>query len=84
MTDQRNVPELIAQILGTVGALNWGVVGVTGSSVVDAILGEGTPASRLVYTLVGLAGLWSLYRLFQRPPAPAYRSPISSIFSRIS
>lgn len=84
MTSQRNFPELIAQILGAVGALNWGAVGLTDHSLVDVIFGRGTFASRLVYTLVGLAGLWGVYHLFQRTPAPVNRSPIANFFSRVA
>jgi uncharacterized membrane protein YuzA (DUF378 family) len=52
----------LALWLSVVGALNWGLVGVADFDLVRAILGgeTSTPASalsRIVYTLVGLAGL---------------------------
>jgi uncharacterized membrane protein YuzA (DUF378 family) len=52
----------LALWLSVVGALNWGLVGVADFDLVRAILGgeTSTPAgalSRIVYALVGLAGL---------------------------
>jgi uncharacterized membrane protein YuzA (DUF378 family) len=50
--------DVLAAVLLVVGGLNWGVVGLTGSDLVGALLGELSPASRAVYTLVGLAALY--------------------------
>jgi uncharacterized membrane protein YuzA (DUF378 family) len=52
--------DWIALILMIVGSLNWGLVGGFNFNLVSAILGEQTMASRIVYVLVGLAGLYSL------------------------
>lgn len=40
-----------------IGALNWGLIGLFNFNLVAAIFGEGSTASRIVYALVGLAGL---------------------------
>jgi uncharacterized protein len=50
--------DVVAATLLIVGGLNWGVVGVTGSDLVGAILGDLSPASRAVYVLVGLAAVY--------------------------
>ncbi len=50
--------DVIAAVLLVVGGLNWGVVALTGSDLVGALLGNLSPASRVVYLLVGLAALY--------------------------
>lgn len=49
-----------ALILVVIGALNWGLVGFFQWNLVTAILGPGGWA-RLIYALVGLAGLVILF-----------------------
>ena len=50
--------QLIALVLVIVGAVNWGLVGVAQFDLVAALLGgTESPLSRVVYTLVGAAGL---------------------------
>ena len=48
---------LIAFILVIVGALNWGMVGVFGIDVVARLFGPGSMGARIIYILVGLAGI---------------------------
>ena len=52
----------LALILGIVGALNWGLVVVAKFDLVAEIFGEGfgttNPVTRIVYGLVGLAGIY--------------------------
>lgn len=50
----------IALTLVIVGALNWLLVGLFQFNLVDALFGAASLLSRLVYILVGLAGLYSL------------------------
>jgi uncharacterized membrane protein YuzA (DUF378 family) len=52
-----NVLDWITLALVIIGALNWGLVGLFKFNLVKSILGEGAPA-RLVYTLVGISGLY--------------------------
>jgi uncharacterized membrane protein YuzA (DUF378 family) len=47
-----------------IGALNWGIVGLFDTNVVEELLGTGTAAD-VVYVVVGLAGLAMLPRLFE-------------------
>jgi uncharacterized membrane protein YuzA (DUF378 family) len=54
--------------IASIGALNWGLIGFFNWNLVDAIFGGGAQemtsvASRVVYALVGVAGLMSLYGL---------------------
>lgn len=51
-----------ALVIAIIGALNWGLIGFFNWNLVDAIFGGGaaeatSAASRVVYALVGLAGL---------------------------
>jgi uncharacterized membrane protein YuzA (DUF378 family) len=57
--------NILAWILVIIGAINWGLVGFFGWNLVDAIFGAGSVVSRIIYALVGLAGLWSIM-LFSR------------------
>ncbi len=53
-----------ALILTIVGAINWGLVGLLDFNLVDALFGDGTILSRLIYTLVGITGLINVGLLF--------------------
>ncbi|MGE5496414.1 MAG: DUF378 domain-containing protein [Burkholderiales bacterium] len=55
----------LAWILVVIGAINWGLVGFFNFNLVDAIFGAGSIVARIIYALVGLAGLWSIM-LFPR------------------
>ncbi|MPM89175.1 hypothetical protein SDC9_136283 [bioreactor metagenome] len=57
----RNPVDLIALILVIVGGLNWGLVGLFDYNLVDAIFGVGSALSRIIYILVGLAALYTIY-----------------------
>ncbi|MBZ2174565.1 DUF378 domain-containing protein [Schnuerera sp. xch1] len=57
--------DKLALILVIIGALNWGLIGLFEFDLVAAIFGGQTSAlSRLVYGLVGLAGIYSFKFLF--------------------
>lgn len=52
------VLQLIALVLVVVGAVNWGLVGVAQFDLVAALFGGADAAlSRVVYALVGVAGV---------------------------
>jgi uncharacterized membrane protein YuzA (DUF378 family) len=58
--------DRLALILVIVGALNWLLVGLFQFDLVAALFGgQGALISRLVYTLVGVAGIWSFSLLFR-------------------
>ncbi len=50
----------IALTLVIVGALNWLLIGLFEFNLVDSIFGELSLLSRIIYGLVGLAGIWSI------------------------
>ena len=59
--------DTIALILSIVGCLNWGLVGIFGFDLVAWLFGgSGSLFSRLLYTIVGLSGLWCISFLFRR------------------
>lgn len=54
-------------ILSIIGSLNWGLVGVFRFDLVAWLFGGQTSVvSRIIYTLVGLAGIWCITFLFRR------------------
>ncbi len=57
--------DTIALILVIVGALNWGSIGLFGVDVVSSIFGVASVISRIIFSLVGIAGLWSITLLFR-------------------
>ena len=59
--------DTIALILSIIGCLNWGLVGIFQFYLVAWLFGgAGSLFSRLVYTIIGLAGLWCISFLFRR------------------
>lgn len=64
----------IALAVAIIGAVNWGLIGLFNWNLVDALFGGGarettSAASRIVYALVGLAGLASIPLLANRDAA---------------
>ena len=47
-----------ALTIGIIGAINWGLIGLFGFDLVAFLFGEMTLLSRIVYSLVGLSGLY--------------------------
>ena len=59
--------DSIALILAIIGCLNWGLVGLFQFDLVAWLFGgTGALLSRLVFTVVGLAGLWCISFLLRR------------------
>jgi uncharacterized membrane protein YuzA (DUF378 family) len=54
------VLDWVALTLMIIGAINWGLVGAFGFNLVTALFGDMTAVTRIVYVLVGLAGLYGL------------------------
>ena len=58
--------DRIALILVVLGALNWGSIGLFQFDAVAWIFGgQGAIVSRILYTLVALAGIWCVSLLFR-------------------
>ncbi|TDT63739.1 DUF378 domain-containing protein [Fonticella tunisiensis] len=53
--------DWIAIVLTIVGALNWGLIGLFNFDLVAAIFGTMSLWSRIIYTLVGISGLYLIY-----------------------
>ena len=58
--------DKIALILIIIGAINWGLIGLFKFDLVATLFGEMSVLSRIVYTLVGISGLWGIKLLFDR------------------
>ena len=59
--------DTLALILSIVGSLNWGLVGIFQFDLVAWLFGgQGSVVSRIIYTAVGLAGLWCITLLFRK------------------
>jgi uncharacterized membrane protein YuzA (DUF378 family) len=57
--------EPLALLIVILGALNWGILGITGdTSVLSEIFGTGT-LTDVVYVIVGVAGLMLVPRLME-------------------
>jgi uncharacterized membrane protein YuzA (DUF378 family) len=58
--------DRLALILVIIGALNWLLVGLFQFDLVASIFGgQDSAFSRIIYTLVGIAGVWSISLLFK-------------------
>jgi uncharacterized membrane protein YuzA (DUF378 family) len=65
---KKSILDWIALILVIVGAVNWGLVGIgslmkSNLNVVNILLGSIPSLENIVYILVGLAGLYTIYYL---------------------
>ena len=60
------IMDKIALLLVIIGAVNWGLVGIFNFDLVASIFGGQTAMlSRIIYTLVGAAGLLCISLLFR-------------------
>lgn len=59
--------DTISLILILVGAINWGLVGLFGFDLVATVFGDMTVLSRLVYVLVGAAGVYEAFAVWSLP-----------------
>lgn len=58
--------DKIALVLVIIGALNWGLVGIFSFDLVAWICGgQGALFARIIYALVGIAGIWCITLLFR-------------------
>ena len=58
------VIDKIALVLIVIGAINWGLIGLFRFDLVATLFGEMSALSRIVYSLVGISGLWGIKLLF--------------------
>lgn len=58
--------DRLALILVIIGALNWGLIGLFQFDLVATLFGgQDAILSRIIYSLVGLAGIYSITLLFR-------------------
>ena len=60
------VIDTIALILIIIDAINWGLIGIFNFNLVDTLFGTMSVLSRIIYTLVGISGLWGIKLLFNK------------------
>ncbi len=59
--------DTLCLILATIVAINWGLVGFARFDLVAWIFGGQTAGvSRVIYAVVGIAGLWCITMLFRK------------------
>ncbi|CDM68347.1 putative membrane protein [Clostridium bornimense] len=54
------VLDAIALILIVIGALNWGLIGFFNYNLIGSLFGITSMFSRIIYGLVGLAGIYAI------------------------
>ena len=60
------IMDRMALIISIIGALNWGSIGLFRFDIVAWLFGgQGSLVSRIIYTIVGLAGIWCVSLLFR-------------------
>lgn len=62
----KKILNVLAWVLVIVGAINWGLIGILNFDLVAEFLGEMSTASRVVYSIVGVAGLWTIFTKFMK------------------
>ncbi|MBE3570267.1 MAG: DUF378 domain-containing protein [Bacillales bacterium] len=73
-----SVLQRVALIFTIIGAINWGLIGFFQYDLVAAIFGgQNSALSRIIYGIVGIAGLINLGLLFKPNDAPE-RDPEAS------
>ena len=58
--------DRISLLLVILGAINWALVGIFQFDLVAYLFGgQGATVSRIIYTVIGAAGLWCISLLFK-------------------
>lgn len=52
--------DTIALLLVVIGAINWGLIGFFQYDLVSALFGNMTALTRIIFALVGIAGLYAI------------------------
>lgn len=66
--NRMNAVDWVAMVLLIIGGLNWGLVALFEFDLVAAIFGDMSVLARVVYALVGLAALYSIYLSARKLP----------------
>ncbi len=54
------VIDYVALALVAIGTVNWGLVGILDFDLVSALFGNMSILSRIIYTIIGICGIYSL------------------------
>ena len=52
--------DTIALILVVIGGINWGLIGFFQFNLVDSLFGNVSMITRIIYSLVGIASIYSI------------------------
>lgn len=55
-----NFLDKLALLLSIVGAINWGLLALLEKDLIAGFIGLGPDIAKIVYIVVGVAGVWSL------------------------
>ena len=73
------IADIVALVLVIVGAVNWGSIGLFGIDLVATLFGgQMALMSRIIYSLVGLAGIWCITLLFKERGVISDDKPLAS------
>ena len=62
---------IICKIFGffaIIGALNWGLIALTGNNFIEGVCGAGSGITKVIYILIGLSGLALIVSFFTTCP----------------
>lgn len=79
---QSKALHIVSFALVMIGGLDWGLVGLFNFNLVDAVFGDMSPLSRIVYVLVGVASVYLLATHRQDCKtcgAPAHSGTVGSV-----
>ncbi len=57
---ERNWLDIVCLILIIIGAVNWGLIGFFNLDLVSLIFGHMSMITRIIFAVVGIAGVYSL------------------------
>ena len=57
---ERNWLDIVALILIIIGAINWGLIGFFRFDLIASLFAQLSAISRIIYAIVGIAGIYSL------------------------
>mgnify|MGYP000579863366 FL=1 len=57
---ERNWLDIVCLILIIIGAINWGLIGFFTFDLVSVIFGNMSMITRIIFAVVGIAGIYSL------------------------
>jgi uncharacterized membrane protein YuzA (DUF378 family) len=62
----KNAIDWIALILLVIGGINWGLVALLNLDIVAKLFGAMTIVSKVIYVVIGVSALWTLFASFKR------------------